>query len=120
MQIYVSNLPTTTTDEELRSMFEEFGRVAIAKIGRNKKTNASEGYGIVEMPVKSEVRAAVDALRGKDLNGKPLLVRVLKPGDPFHNVAHPRVGAPGGSRMFTGDGSYRGGGAIRRGGQRGS
>jgi RNA recognition motif-containing protein len=120
MQIYVSNLPATTTDEELRSMFEEFGKVREAAIGRNKKTNVSEGYGIVEMPVKAEVRAAVDALRGKDMEGKPLLVRVLKPGDPFHNSSLAKNAPQKGGRNFSGDGSYRGGGAIRRGGQRGS
>jgi cold-inducible RNA-binding protein len=122
MQIYVGNLPLTFTDAELKSMFDKFGTVRSALIGVNKKTGESEGYGIVEMPVKSEARAAADELRGKDMEGQPLRVKILKPGDPFHNAAigrgqtyNVKAGA-----TFRGDGSYRGSGAIRRGGQRGS
>ena len=120
MQIYIGNLPLEYTDAELKSMFEPFGAVQSASIGMNKKTGASEGYGIVEMAVKHEARAAVEELRGKDMKGKPLLVRILKPDDPFHTGTNQgRQGFAGGGK-FRGDGSYRGGGALRRGGQRGS
>jgi RNA recognition motif-containing protein len=121
MQIFVGNLPTKFTDDELKSLFTEFGSVRAAAIGRDKKTGEPAGYGIVEMPVKSEMRAAVDALRGKKLEGKALLVRPLKPDDPFHGSVIPVTGQAaktGGN--FRGDASYRATGAIRRGGQRGS
>ena len=78
------------------------------------------GYGIVVMPVKSDVRDAIDALRGKEIEGKPLRVRVLKPGDAFHSEGHTTGDPLKGKGGFKGDGSYRGGGALRRGGQRGS
>ncbi len=122
MQIYIGNLPLEYTDEELRKMFEAFGTVRAANIGVNKKTGAPEGYGLVEMPVKSEARAAVEGLRGKEMEGKPLRVRILKPDDPFHNAIRvPGRNMPaGGAGQFRGDTSYRGSGAIRRGGQRGS
>jgi RNA recognition motif-containing protein len=116
MQIYVGNLPVECTDEELRSMFEPFGKVTAASIGKEK------GYAFVEMPKKSEARAAADGLRGKDMQGKPLRVKVLKPGDEFHKQAEALHGnaGPKGSRPFRGDTSYRGSGAIRRGGNRGT
>ena len=127
MQIYVGNLPPELSDAELKSMFEAHGKVIAASIGRDKKTGTSEGYGFIEMPVKSEARAAVDALRGKEVQGKPLRVRILKPGDEFHQHAEDlhggsRQGNPGGkgNRQFRGDSSYRGSGAIRRGGKRGA
>ncbi len=120
MQIYVGNLPLAFTDADLKSMFQQFGTVVVATIGQDKKTGSSEGYGIVEMPVKSEVRAAIDGLRGKDMEGKPLRVRVLKPGDAFHGALRSKGDIPKGNRGFRGDGSYRGSGAIRRGGQRGA
>jgi RNA recognition motif-containing protein len=122
MQLYVGNLPLEFTDAELKTLFAEYGSVTSATIGMNKKTGTSEGYGIVEMPVKSEARAAADGLRGKDMQGQPLRVKVLKPGDPFHNTAighgHNYNSKPGAN--FRGDGTYRGSGAIRRGGQRGA
>ena len=116
MQIYVGNLPPELSDADLRSMFEPFGRVVGASIGKEK------GYGFVEMQKKSEARAAVDALRGKDMQGKPLRVKILKPGDEFlrHAEALHNSAGPKGMRQFRGDGSYRGSGAIRRGGKRGS
>ena len=121
MQIYVGNLPQEYSDEELRSLFEPFGAVKAATVGREKKTGVSEGYGFVEMPVKSEARAAIEGLRGKEVDGKPLRVKALKPGDDFHSHAqNVHGGGPKGGKIFRGDIPYRGSGAIRRGGQRGS
>jgi RNA recognition motif-containing protein len=116
MQIYVGNLPAEFTDGDLRSLFEAYGTVVAASIGEEK------GYGLVEMQKKSEARAAVDGLRGKDMQGKPLRVKVLKPGDEFHwdHRARRGVSSVKGGIQFRGDGSYRGSGAIRRGGKRGS
>lgn len=127
MQIYVGNLPSEFADADLKSMFEAFGTVLAATVGRDKKTGASEGYGFVEMPAKSEARAAIEALRGKEIQGKPLRVKLLKPDDEFHKHAQnlhqaAKHGGPSlkGGKRFLGDGSYRGSGAIRRGGKRGA
>jgi cold-inducible RNA-binding protein len=122
MQIYVGNLPETVTDDELRGIFEKFGAVQAATVGKDKKTGASQGYGFVEMPVKSEVRAAIDGLRGREMDGKPLRVKVLKPGDEFHSHAQNMQGGGGlkGVKAPRVDPGFRGSGAIRRGGQRGS
>jgi len=116
MQIYIGNLPTEFTDAELRSMFEAYGAVVAATIGKEK------GYGLVEMRKKSEARAAVEGLRGKEMQGKPLRVKVLKPDDDFQKdvqVLHGLSGSKG-SIHPRDDASYRGSGAIRRGGKRGS
>jgi RNA recognition motif-containing protein len=123
MQIYVGNLPATLTEDELRSMFASYGTIASALIVVDKKTGVSEGYGFVEMPVKSEARSAVDALRGKDMGGQPLRVKVLKPDDEFHQHAvamHRNAGPKGAPMKFRGDITPRAGGAIRRSGKRGS
>jgi RNA recognition motif-containing protein len=115
MQIYIGNLPETFTDAELRALFEPFGKVRAASIGKEK------GYGFIEMAVKSEARTAIEALRGKEVAGKPLRVRALKPGDEFHQHARSlhASGKPGGVSFNAGR-QPRGMGAIRRGGQRGS
>lgn len=121
MQIYVGNLPVEFTDVELRALFEPHGKVISANIGKDKKTDVSEGYGFVEMPVKSEARAAIEELRGKEVGGKPLRVKALKPGDAFHQHAHNLQGASQkGVPNFNAGKQARGTGAIRRGGQRGS
>jgi RNA recognition motif-containing protein len=122
MQIYAGNLPLTMTDDELRGMFEKYGTVRVATIGRDKKSGESQGYGFVEMPVKAEARAAIEALRGVEKDGKPLRVRALKPGDEFHqHVLGTQGGGPNpAGRGFQGNVGPRGTGAIRRSGKRGS
>jgi RNA recognition motif-containing protein len=124
MQIYIGNIPLNYTDEQLRSLFEAHGTVRRATIGRDNKTGEPQGYGFVEMPVKSEGRAAIEALRGKEIGDRPLLVRALKPGDDFlqhavatHGGAQPGLKTP---KPFQGNVGARGAGAIRRGGQRGT
>ncbi len=125
MQIYVGNLPHDFADDDLRKLFEPHGKVRAATIGLDKKTATSQGYGFVEMPVKSEARAAIEALRGKDIKGCVIRVKALKPGDEFHSHAldihATRQGnTPSRSpRQFRGDVGYRASGAIRRGGKRG-
>jgi RNA recognition motif-containing protein len=121
MQLYVGNLPPEMTDAELRALFEPFGTVRAATVGRDKKNQASQGYGFVEMPVKSEARAAIEELRGKDMQGKPLRVDAVKPGDAFFQHARDMhgTGKPTGTG-FKGPQGPRASGAIRRGGQRGS
>jgi RNA recognition motif-containing protein len=120
MQILVVNIPADFTEEDLRSMFEPFGTVRTVMVGTNKKAEAPEGYGIVEMPVKHEARASVEALKGKELKGKQLRVRILRPDDPFHNAMQPSGRMSGGGGQIQKKGFYRGIGVMRRGGQRGS
>lgn len=124
MQIYVGNLPSSYTDDDLRSLFELHGTVRAATVGKDKKSGEAQGYGFVEMPVKSEARKAIEALRGKEMEGKVLLVRALKPGDDFHQHAlamqSGRAGTRISTKLFRGDLSARAGAAIRRGGKRGA
>jgi RNA recognition motif-containing protein len=126
MQIYVGNLPLSFSDDDLRSLFQPHGIIRSAAVGRDRKTGESQGYGFVEMPVKSEARTAIEALRGKEFEGKPLRVRALKPGDDFHDHALSLQGASKGGMKLPGK-SFQGGnlgprasGAIRRGGKRGA
>lgn len=126
MHIYVGNLPAEVTDEELRTLFEKYGKVLAASVAREKATGTSQEYGFVEMSVKSEARDAVEALRGTPLKGKTLRVKILKPEDELHQhalsvhggaVPGPRTAASVvKTRAAT---PYRGSGAIRRGGRRG-
>ncbi len=50
MNIYVGNLPYQTTEDELRSTFENYGEVASVRIIQDRNTGRSKGFGFVEMP----------------------------------------------------------------------
>lgn len=99
--IYVGNLPWSTTTEDLRSMFQQYGEVTHAQVVTDRETGRSRGFGFVEMPNEAEANAAIAALNNQPINGRPLTV----------NVAKPREGGGGG-----GGGRYGGGGGGRRGG----
>ncbi len=79
MNIYVGNLPWTTTDDELRTTFEEFGEVSSASIIRDRDSNKSRGFGFVEMSNDTEAEAAIDGLNGKQFDGRPLTVNQARP-----------------------------------------
>ncbi len=79
INIYVSNLPYRTNDEEFREIFAAYGVVNRAKIVKDKATNRSRGFGFVEMENDDEARVAIDNLNGKDIGGRAIKVNEAKP-----------------------------------------
>jgi RNA recognition motif-containing protein len=79
MNIYVGNLPYSTTEAELRAAFEAYGAVASAKVIMDRDTGRSKGFGFVEMPDDSEASAAIGGLNGQPMNGRPLRVNEAQP-----------------------------------------
>lgn len=76
MNIYVGNLPYTTTESDLRKLFETYGKVVTAKIITDKLTpnNRSKGFGFVEMGDAEGAAAAIAGLNGTSLNGRQLKI----------------------------------------------
>jgi RNA recognition motif-containing protein len=79
MNIYVGNLSSTTTEDELRSAFEAFGQVTSATIIKDKFSGESRGFGFVEMPSKDEAQEALNKMNGQDLNGRSVRVSEARP-----------------------------------------
>jgi RNA recognition motif-containing protein len=79
MEIYVGNLPFSTTDADLEDLFAEYGDVERAKVITDRETQRSRGFGFVTMPNDSEGRDAVDALNDSDFNGRNLRVNEARP-----------------------------------------
>ncbi|MDB5311313.1 MAG: recognition motif protein [Gemmataceae bacterium] len=103
--IYVGNLPWSTTTDDLYTMFQQYGAVTRAQVITDRETGRSRGFGFVEMPNEAEAQAAIAALNNQDMDGRPLTV----------NVAKPREGGGGGGG-YGGGGGRRGGGYGGRGG----
>lgn len=74
MEIFVGNLATGTTEEDLVAAFKAFGEVRSAYVKRDLFTGVSKGFGFVEMPGRQHSLSAIAGLNGKDLNGQPLRV----------------------------------------------
>ena len=70
--IFVGNLPFSTTSDELREMFAEYGNVTRAQVATDRETGRSRGFGFVEMSEGGD--AAITALNGAELGGRALTV----------------------------------------------
>ena len=79
MKIYVGNLSSETTQEELRQEFEAFGEVQSVDIITDKYSGRPRGFGFVEMASESEGQAAITGLNGKTLKERTLNVNVARP-----------------------------------------
>ena len=79
MNIYVGYLPYQVTDDELRTLFEQFGAVSSARVIMDRETQRSKGFGFVEMDSDEDANAAIQSLNSHDYNGRPLRVNEARP-----------------------------------------
>ena len=75
MKLLVRNLARTTTEEELRAMFGEFGTIQSCNLVMDEKAGISKGFGFVEMPKPGEARAAMVNLNYTDVDGSRIRVK---------------------------------------------
>jgi len=96
--LYVGNLPHSTTEAELRNLFEAHGAVEKITLITDRDTGRSRGFGFVEMSNASEADRAIATLNGTDLGGRTLTI----------NEAKTKAERPGGGGHRFGGGGGRG------------
>ncbi|HEY3296762.1 MAG TPA: RNA-binding protein [bacterium] len=79
VNIYVGNLSYSTTEDDLRNMFEAHGKVDRASVVMDRMSGRSKGFGFVEMPNDDEARNAIGALNETETAGRRLVVNEAKP-----------------------------------------
>jgi RNA recognition motif-containing protein len=79
MQIFVGNLAYTTTEEDVRQLFEGYGTVDTVRLMTDRDTGRPRGFGFVEMPNDTQARAAIAGLNGTDLGGRSLTINEARP-----------------------------------------
>jgi RNA recognition motif-containing protein len=102
--LYVGNLPHSTTEAELRNVFEAHGAVEKVSLVTDRETGRSRGFAFVEMTDASAADKAIAALNGSDLGGRPLTINEAKP-----KTDRPRGGGGGGGGQRFGGGGGGGG-----------
>jgi RNA recognition motif-containing protein len=90
VNIYVGNLAFSTTDHDLRQLFEPYGEVDTINLITDKYTGQSRGFGFVEMPDTAAAKAAIQGLQGKELAGRALTVNEAKPREPRREPSRSR------------------------------
>ena len=98
-KLYVGNLTYGVTDSTLAQLFEPHGTVESAQVIMDRDTGRSKGFGFVEMGSDAEAQAAIQALNGKEVEGRALTV----------NEAKPREDRGGGRGGYSGGSGGRGG-----------
>lgn len=111
-KIYVGNLPWSTTSADLEGIFSAHGAVRSAEVISDRETGRSRGFGFVEMETDEGLQAAIAALNGHEMNGRPLTVNEARERTPRAGGG----GGGGGGYGGGGRGGYGGGGGGGRGG----
>ena len=78
-QLYVGGLPYSSTEDAVRSAFEQAGAVSSVKIMTDKFTGRSRGFGFVEMADDESAQKAIDQFNGQDFMGRKLVVSEARP-----------------------------------------
>ena len=79
MKIYIGNLSYSSTDDDVRRIFEAHGAVDSAEVIIDRNTGRSKGFGFVEMSNDEEAKAAIAGLNGTDLDGRSINVNEARP-----------------------------------------
>jgi RNA recognition motif-containing protein len=111
MRIYVGNLPYTYDDQQLATLFQSHGEIASARIVLDRESGRSRGFGFIEMPDEGAARSAMDAMNGKPIDGRPLVVNEARP-----SAAHTGGGGPRPPRESSPPRPQRDGGGYSGGG----
>ncbi len=79
MKLYVGGLSFDTTEDGLRTFFEQAGTVESARVITDRDSGRSRGFGFVEMATDDEAHKAIEDLNGKMLDGRTLTVSEARP-----------------------------------------
>ena len=79
MNIFIAKLSPKTTDESLRTLFQEYGEVDSAKVITDRETGRSKCFGFVEMSDDTNANEAISDLDGVDFEGSTIVVKQPRP-----------------------------------------
>jgi RNA recognition motif-containing protein len=75
MKLFIKNLDSGINEMQLEGLFAQFGKVASTKIVYDTITWESKGFAFLEMVKKEDALKAIDALNGKEVKGRELIVQ---------------------------------------------
>ena len=105
-RLYVGNLSFSSTGETVREAFARIGEVTDVHIVTDRTSGQSRGFGFVTMGSPAEAQKAIEAMNGKDMDGRALTVNVAKPREERTGGSRGGAGAPrdrsgfGGARRY--------------------
>jgi RNA recognition motif-containing protein len=79
MTIYVGNLSYQATEEDLSSVFAEYGTVKRVVLPTDRETGRARGFAFVEMAEEAHEEKAISDLDGAEWMGRQLKVNKARP-----------------------------------------
>jgi RNA recognition motif-containing protein len=84
-RVYVGNVNFQTTEDGVRELFAGYGEVASVRMITDRDTGRFRGFLFVEMATEDQAQAAIDALDGTELDGRPLKVNMARERQPRYD-----------------------------------
>ncbi len=103
MSIYVGNLSYAVTQDDLTSIFAEYGTVKRVQLPTDRETGRPRGFGFVEMETDAEETAAIEALDGAEWMGRDLKANKARPREDRQPSGDNGMGSRGYSSSRGGD-----------------
>jgi RNA recognition motif-containing protein len=94
-KLYVGNLPFSTTEEELKSMFAQAGNVVSVSLIKDRDTGRSRGFAFVEFSSQAEAEKAVSLFNNTPLDNRTIKVNIARPRE-----ENSKYKKSGGSRRY--------------------
>lgn len=79
MNIYIGNLSSEVSEEDLKNLFSEYGNITSVKVIKDMYSGTSKGFGFIELSNQTEAQKAINYLNGKELKGKSIVVNEARP-----------------------------------------
>ena len=108
-KLFVGNLSFNTTENDLNDAFGAHGTVTETNLMMDRETGRPRGFGFITMSSAEEAQKAIEAMNGKDMDGRALTVNIAKPREERAGGG----GGGGGRREYGGSGGGSGGGRNR-------
>ncbi len=130
VSIFVGNLPFRAEQEDVVQLFAAFGEVANCSLPLERDTGRKRGFAFIEMADEAAESAAIEALQGAEMMGRPLRINKAEPrgsaprrggggyggGGGYNNSGGGGYGGGGGYNNSRGGGGYGGGGGYNNSG----
>ena len=121
MKLYVGNLAFSTSEADVRTLFEQAGAVGSCELVSDKFTGQSRGFAFVEMESSEEGTQAIQRFNDFELDGRRMVVNEARPREArtggFGGFGGGGFGAPSGGRAAGGAGGAAAFGAKRKSGK---
>ncbi|MCP4331401.1 MAG: RNA-binding protein [Gammaproteobacteria bacterium] len=75
MKLIIRNLARSTTEEEVKALFQEYGTVQSCDLVSDRATGGSKGFAFVEMPKPGEAKAAMKNLNNMTVASNKIRVK---------------------------------------------